>query len=279
MIKKHLFQKILIIEILLFLGSGAVFARADSTDKYLKAIQEEDECFSAVYQKYQGALDVARCKCWPDQLGCLRPPGEDPACPEKYVPGLEQEFKKCRTITDEKKTPSSLEITQTPEGDFYDITINRVGRFNFPIKQKAVGAIVLTVTAAYVIYRKFKINRKILPILIGLGLMGGFLLVSGNIKIKNQKEDIHLPEVGVSNDEAQKAIDAVAKIQEVQDFKKLVEESSRSKFSIEIGALPTKNMPYYLVQVFEIFPDHQTTFAWYRYDPKSRKVTPDEQID
>lgn len=276
MIKKHLFQKILIIEILLFLGSGAVFARADSTDKYLKAIQEEDECFSAAYQKYQGALDVARCKCWPDQPSCLRPPGEDPSCPEKYVPELEQELKKCRTITDEKKTASSLEITQTPKGDFYDININRVGRFNFPIKQEAAGVIVLATTVAYVVYRKFKINRKILPILIGLGLIGGFLLVSGIIKIKNRKEDIRLPEIGVSNDEAQKAIDAVAKLKEVQDFKKLVEESGRSKFSIEIGALPVKEMPYFLVQVLEIFPDHQTTFAWYRYDPKSGNVTLDE---
>lgn len=275
MIKKHIFQKILAMGIL-FVVIGNVFTQAEAKDNFLEAIQKENECISAAYQKYQGALEVARCRCWPDQPSCLRPPGGDPSCPEKYVPELEQELNKCRKITDEKKTASSLEITQTPEGDFYDIKINRVGRFNFPVKQKAAGAIVLTMTVAYVIYRKFKINKKVLPVLIVLGLVGVFLLISKNIKIKNQGKNIQAPRVGVSNNEAQKAIDAVAKIKKVQDFKKLVEENGRSKFSIAIGASPAKDTPYYLVQVFEIFPDHQTTFAWYRYDPKSKKVTLDE---
>lgn len=273
MIKKRFFRKILIAGILLF-AFGSIFTQAEAADNFLEAIQKENDCISAAYQKFQGALEVARCKCWPDSPSCLRPPGEDPGCPEKYVPKLEQELKECRKITDEKKTPSSLEITQTPKGDFYDINTNKVGKFNFPVKQ-AMGATVLLVTAGYVVYRKFRIKRKVLPFLIGLGLIGGLLLVSGKIKTGNQ-ENIQLPEVSVSNDEAQKAIDAVAKLKEVQDFKKLVEENGQSKFDIEVAALPTKETPYYLIQVFEIFPDHQTTFAWYRYEPKSEKVTLDE---
>lgn len=67
----------------------------------------------------------------------------------------------------------------------------------------------------------------------------------------------------------EKAIAKVSQLAEAKEFKMLVEENGRSSFAVEIAGQPEKDFPYYLVQVFEIFPDHRTTFGWYRFDPKT----------
>lgn len=61
----------------------------------------------------------------------------------------------------------------------------------------------------------------------------------------------------------------VEKIGEVRDFKKQVEKSKKSRFAVRIDREPTAAEPYYVAQVYEAFPDHMTTFNWYRVDPKT----------
>lgn len=73
-------------------------------------------------------------------------------------------------------------------------------------------------------------------------------------------------------DEGQRGVERVSQLHEVKEFKKAVEEGGRSKFNIDVGAEPTKDEPFYLIQVFEVFPDHRATFEWYRYYPDTGKV-------
>lgn len=73
-------------------------------------------------------------------------------------------------------------------------------------------------------------------------------------------------------DESASATQAISTLPEVQEFRGEVERGGRSTFSVEIGAAPTGDEPYYTVQVFEIFPDHRSTFGWYRYDPKTGSI-------
>lgn len=61
-------------------------------------------------------------------------------------------------------------------------------------------------------------------------------------------------------------------LKEVQKFKKEVEKNGRSKFDLTIATEPTREDSFYLIQVSEIFPEHRTTFRWYRYYPDTRKV-------
>ncbi|MBI4028889.1 MAG: hypothetical protein HY376_00810 [Candidatus Blackburnbacteria bacterium] len=70
-------------------------------------------------------------------------------------------------------------------------------------------------------------------------------------------------------DDPQKGINLVSQLQEVQDFKKAVERSGRSKFAITTDR---QEGHYSIIKVFESFPDHITTFNWYRVDNKSGKT-------
>ena len=66
-----------------------------------------------------------------------------------------------------------------------------------------------------------------------------------------------------------KARNLVEKVAEVIAFKKQVDIGDRSVFTVRIDRSPTIEIPYYVVQVYEIFPDHTTTFNWYRVSPKT----------
>lgn len=74
-------------------------------------------------------------------------------------------------------------------------------------------------------------------------------------------------------DNGQNAIPLISQLSEVQDFKKAVEEHGRSKFGI---AVDHQEGPYSVIKVFESFPDHITTFNWYRVGNKTAKV---EKLD
>lgn len=74
---------------------------------------------------------------------------------------------------------------------------------------------------------------------------------------------------GLKSDNGQKGVNLVLQLQEVQEFKKAVEENGRSKFSI---AVDHQDESYSVIKVFESFPDHITTFSWYRVDNKTRKI-------
>ena len=63
------------------------------------------------------------------------------------------------------------------------------------------------------------------------------------------------------------ARDLVETLGEVQTFKKQVQASGRSTFGVQVDRKSTTNELYYIVQVYEIFPDHMTTFNWYRVNP------------
>lgn len=75
--------------------------------------------------------------------------------------------------------------------------------------------------------------------------------------------------VTVPNQDEVKARSLVEKLTEVQNFKKLVEKAKRSTFGVRIDRTPTTEEPYYVAQVYEMFPDHKTTFNWYRVNPKT----------
>lgn len=64
-------------------------------------------------------------------------------------------------------------------------------------------------------------------------------------------------------------IKLVPQLQEVQEFKKAVEENSRSKFGITEDH---QEGQYSIIKVFESFPDHITTFNWYRVNNKTGKI-------
>lgn len=64
----------------------------------------------------------------------------------------------------------------------------------------------------------------------------------------------------------------VALLAEVEEFESAVIKNGRSKFGIWVDSWPTLKNPYYTVQVFETFPDHRTTFNWYRVNQKDGKV-------
>ena len=70
-------------------------------------------------------------------------------------------------------------------------------------------------------------------------------------------------------DENNQSVELVSWLPEVAEFRKEVEENGRSKFGITIDH---KVGPYSIIKVFESFPDHTTTFGWYRYDPKMKKI-------
>ncbi|MCR4264164.1 MAG: hypothetical protein NUV98_05615 [Candidatus Roizmanbacteria bacterium] len=64
-----------------------------------------------------------------------------------------------------------------------------------------------------------------------------------------------------------KARSLVENSSEVQGFKKQVEKSGRSTFGVRVDRTPNEDEPYYVIQVYELFPDHRTTFNWYRVHP------------
>lgn len=70
-------------------------------------------------------------------------------------------------------------------------------------------------------------------------------------------------------DNRQEGINQVSQLVEVQDFKKAVEENGRSKFGI---AVDRQDGTYSVIKVFESFPDHITTFNWYRVVSKTGKI-------
>ncbi|MBI2442530.1 MAG: hypothetical protein HYV40_01315 [Candidatus Levybacteria bacterium] len=67
----------------------------------------------------------------------------------------------------------------------------------------------------------------------------------------------------------QEGVSLVSGLSEVTEFKKAVEESGRSKFGITVDH---KEDVYSIVKVFESFPDHMTTFNWYKVENKTGKV-------
>lgn len=78
---------------------------------------------------------------------------------------------------------------------------------------------------------------------------------------------------GYTEEEQQKKIDkALSKtllLKEVKDFKTLVEKNGESKFGI---AVDHQEFPYQVIKVFESFPDHITTFNWYKVDSNTGKI-------
>lgn len=74
-------------------------------------------------------------------------------------------------------------------------------------------------------------------------------------------------------DNGQEEVTLVSQLEEVQEFKKAVEENGRSKFAI---AVDRQDESYSVIKVFESFPDHITTFNWYRVDNQTRKI---EKLD
>lgn len=61
----------------------------------------------------------------------------------------------------------------------------------------------------------------------------------------------------------------IEKIPEVQNFRRDVEKSNRSTSGVRIDKNPDTDETYYVVQVYEVFADHTTTFNWYRVHPVS----------
>lgn len=69
------------------------------------------------------------------------------------------------------------------------------------------------------------------------------------------------------------AVQQVTVLPEVQEYFVLVEEGGRSTPGVRLAAQPTRDEPWYLVQVYEIFADHTATFNWYRVDVATGVVT------
>ena len=78
---------------------------------------------------------------------------------------------------------------------------------------------------------------------------------------------------GYTREEQKKKIDkALSKtllLKEVKDFKTLVEKNGKSKFGI---AVDHQELSSQVIKVFESFPDHITTFNWYKVDSNTGKI-------
>ena len=109
--------------------------------------------------------------------------------------------------------------------------------------------------------------QPINPVLLLIFILTGIVLfgIVGLLFI-NQNDNV-LP------DTSNAVVSRVANLPEVQEFQQAVEANGRSTFSITIDSYPTEQEPYYTIQVSEFFPDHRTTFNWYRVDKATDDVS------
>ncbi|OGE31170.1 hypothetical protein A3C59_04150 [Candidatus Daviesbacteria bacterium RIFCSPHIGHO2_02_FULL_36_13] len=96
-----------------------------------------------------------------------------------------------------------------------------------------------------------KLHRVVIFTLIAIFIVLGFLIFRS--QERNEEREIN----------------AVLQLSEVQDFKKAVEENGKSKFAVTTDR---QEGPYSIIKVFESFPDHITTFNWYKVKGKTGKV-------
>lgn len=74
------------------------------------------------------------------------------------------------------------------------------------------------------------------------------------------------------NESINKALGSVMNVVEVKSFQKDVFENNRSTFNIAIDRDPKGTGSYYVIAVFELFPDHRTTFNRYRVSQDDGKI-------
>lgn len=68
------------------------------------------------------------------------------------------------------------------------------------------------------------------------------------------------------------ALGSVMNVVEVKNFQKDVFENNRSTFNIVLDRDPKDTGSYYVIAVFELFPDHRTTFNRYRVSQDDGKI-------
>lgn len=138
----------------------------------------------------------------------------------------------------------------------------------FPI----LAALLLLVNNVIVllIWQQLKLREKKLKIKKGEGQKALVIICLASLVVATAL--FTLPRTMSKANEGKLAVDLVSELPEVREFKKAVEEGGRSKFYVEMAAKPTKDEPYYLIQVFEVFPDHRATFGWYKYYPKTKLI-------
>jgi len=115
-------------------------------------------------------------------------------------------------------------------------------------------------------------NNKILWLAVALIIAGVFVMVSRSL---NDALNLYAPRQETSMMEDSKtqsgdAITQVSQLPEVIEFKNAVEEGGRSTFHVErenFGGAPQGTTA---IRVFEVFPDHQTTFGRYAVDENSK---------
>ena len=70
--------------------------------------------------------------------------------------------------------------------------------------------------------------------------------------------------------EEQISTSLVNNLPEFQELKKLIDKNGKSTLNLEITERPTKESPYYIIRVYEAFPDHRATVNWYRVSPDGK---------
>jgi hypothetical protein len=68
------------------------------------------------------------------------------------------------------------------------------------------------------------------------------------------------------------ALDAVLSLPEVKEFRGALDKGGRSKLGAMIERTPSQRRSYYVIKVYESFPDRIVTFNRYRYTPKSGEI-------
>lgn len=74
----------------------------------------------------------------------------------------------------------------------------------------------------------------------------------------------HSNEISKNKAEYSNVLNSVAELQEVKDFKKLLEDNNKSTLGIMITDYPDIGRPHFTVKVYESLADHDTVFNWYR---------------
>ena len=113
-------------------------------------------------------------------------------------------------------------------------------------------------------------SNKIVWLVVLLVVVGIVVMLS---RSANENTNLNIPveeSTMMKNSSDESALTSVSELAEVVEFKNAVEEGGRSTFHVErenFGAAPQGTTA---VRVFEIFPDHQTTFGRYAVDENSK---------
>lgn len=69
-----------------------------------------------------------------------------------------------------------------------------------------------------------------------------------------------------------KVTQLILSLPDVKAFKVALDKAGRSNLGVMVEHAPSKQRPYYIIKVYENFPDRVVTFHRYRYTPSTKEI-------